>query len=299
MTRLVIVLLVVALCPPTGVRGQVSAGPDSASTSARDHADRFRPEIRKGREMAVWGVGAALVITGLAIPTNDADVPLGGFDLADIAWSFDRDVAGNRSVDAHTASNWTRNTALVFPFVLALATSQGEERWSDYGRRSFVYAETILMSQGVTLLAKAALGRPRPFAYLPEAERPVHVAYDVSFERTFRSMPSGHSASAWTGAALAMTDHLLSRPEASWVERAGVGFLGRALAGATSALRVEAGQHFPSDVLVGAGIGIVTGITVPLLHRGTRSLPSSGAWLQMMGGTLVGTLLGVAVAQEY
>ena len=288
---------VVAVCLPTGARGQAATNIDPVSTPVGDHSDRFRPELRKKREIILSGIGAGLLVTGVLVSPASGNVPSQGLDPADIAWSVDRGVVGNLSVDAHTNSDWTRNLALVFPFVVALATSQGDDRWQDYGRRGFVYAEALLMSQGVTVLGKTTLGRARPFAYLPEAERPDHPAYDVSLARTLRSMPSGHSSSAWMGAALAMTDHLLSRPEVGWLERAAVGFLGGALAGATSALRVEGGQHFPSDVLVGAGIGIATGISVPLLHRGEHSIPSSEAWLQMMGGALVGTLFGVVVAQ--
>ena len=97
---------------------------------------------------------------------------------------------------------------------------------------------------------------------------------------------------------MGMTTHLLQRPRASWVERAGVGFLGGVLAGSTSALRVEAGQHFPSDVLVGAGIGVVSGVAVPLLHRGEQQIRTD-AVLQMVGGGLAGTFLGVVLARSY
>ena len=96
-----------------------------------------------------------------------------------------------------------------------------------------------------------------------------------------------------------MTEHLLLRPDASWVERVGIGFLGGTVASATSALRVESGQHFPTDVIAGAGIGIATGVAVPLLHRGALPMPSSNAWLQMIGGSLAGALTGVLLARGY
>jgi membrane-associated phospholipid phosphatase len=211
----------------------------------------------------------------------------------------DRDVVGNRSLGANTASNWTRNGARVFPFVLALATGQQGERWHDFGLRSVVYAEAFFVTFGVTHLGKVMFGRARPYAYLSEQERPDDSHYDVSRKHTFLSMPSGHASSAWTGAVLGMTDHLLRRPEASWIERAGVGFLGGALAGSTSALRTEAGQHFSSAVLAGTGVGVATGVTVSLLHRGEQPWPSSGAWLQMTAGALAGTALGVLLARGY
>ena len=288
-----------ALCLPPGVQSQLATSVDSVSAPTGVHPDRFYPDYRKGREITLSGVGAGALVIGILVSADSRDVPPQGLDPADIAWSVDRGVVGNNSLDADGASDWARNAAVLFPLVLGVAIGQANERWSDFGRRSLVYAETFLISQGVSYLGKTTLGRARPFAYLSEQARPNDPAYDVSKNRTFYSMPSGHSSSAWTGAALGMTEHLLRRPEASWGERAGIGLLGGALAGATSALRVEAGQHFPADVLAGAGIGIVTGVTVPLLHRGDQPQPSSEAWLQMLGGALAGTLLGVLVAQGY
>ncbi len=287
-------LLLPALCLPTAARGQLAPSADSLAIQPR----QSYPVLRKGREITLSGVGAGLLATGLIVSADVLNVPPQGFDLSEIAWSADRDIVGNRSRAANAAGDWTRDASLLFPLALALGAGREGERWHDFSRSSLVYAETILLSQGLTWLGKSTIGRARPFAYLPTSERPGNAHYDVSTDRAFASMPSGHSSSAWAGAALGMTMHLLQRPQASWVERAGVGFLGGALAGATSTLRVEAGQHFPSDVLVGAGIGVVTGVTVPMLHRGDQSIPTKGV-LQMVGGGLAGTFVGVLIAKSY
>ena len=96
-----------------------------------------------------------------------------------------------------------------------------------------------------------------------------------------------------------MTEHLLYRPEASGLERVAIGFLGGALGTSTAALRVAAGQHFPTDVIVGSLIGAGTGVTVPLLHRGSQPMPSSRAWLQMWGGALGGSIVGILVGTAF
>ncbi len=36
---------------------------------------------------------------------------------------------------------------------------------------------------------------------------------------------------------------------------------------ATAWMRHEAGMHFPSDLLLGAGLGALTGILVPAIHK--------------------------------
>ena len=278
---------------------QVPGGSDSVVAAAEAHSSRSARELRMGREIALLGVGTGLLAAHALVPPTSRAVPPQGFSPIEIAWRLDRDVVGNRSVSADRASDWTLKALLALPLLIAGTTSEAGARWHDFGSSTLVYAETFLISQGITRLAKSMLGRPRPYAYMPVDSRPNEFTYDVSKDRTFRSMPSGHSASAWTGAALGLIGHLLRRPDASPLERVGIGFLSGALAGATATLRVEAGQHFPSDVLVGAGIGIVTGVTLPLLHHGERSLPTSSAWSQPVGGVVAGTLFGVVVARTY
>ncbi len=56
-----------------------------------------------------------------------------------------------------------------------------------------------------------------------------------------------------------------SYPDEAWPWIAGG--LGIAAASATAVLRVTAGVHFPSDVVVGALVGSGVGIVVPLVHR--------------------------------
>jgi len=255
------------------------------------------PELSLRREAIVSGLGAGMLLAGLLLDGHEQIVPSQGLDPAGISWSVDRDVVGNRDAGASTASDWTRNAAIVFPAVLALLVAEPGQRWDRVGPRTAVYAETFLFSMGATALGKVAWSRPRPYTYLAEELRPEGPNYDVTRERAFRSMPSGHSSSAWTGVGLAATELLLLRPHASSLERLTVGLVGGGLAGATSALRVKAGQHFPSDVIAGAGLGLATGVVVPLLHRDGRPAPSGRAWLEVLGGTVAGTLVAVLVAQ--
>jgi membrane-associated phospholipid phosphatase len=255
------------------------------------------PEYRQNLEITLLAIGVATTLGAALAPTDVREVPPEGFDPDEISWEVDRRIVGQTDLGADAASDVTRNLAIAMPFVLATATLPSGGRWSGLVRRSLVYLETALISTGVTTLGKESIGRARPYAYLPESERPEEPSYDVTQDRTFRSMPSGHAATAWTAASLATTEHLLTRPHASTYERMAVGFLGGGLAGATAALRVEAGQHFPSDVVAGSAIGIATGVTVPLLHAGGEG-PGRRAWLESAGGQLLGAVFGVLLATE-
>ena len=69
----------------------------------------------------------------------------------------------------------------------------------------------------------------------------------------FRSMPSGHSSDAFTSASLLC---VLSKDPLICTS----GFL---LAGTVGYLRIAARKHYFSDVLVGAGLGLINGQVIP------------------------------------
>lgn len=296
--RLAALTLLLSLATPGPAAGQGREPPDASGAPPEVSVPAPYPRLDTGRDLALLGVGVGFLGASRLLPEPVRALPSAGLDPSDIPWSFDRRAVGPIDYDAERASDWTRNGALALPLVLGWLHA-GDDRWSSLSRTSVVYAETVLITGGLTKFGKGLFGRARPFAYLPEDERPPDAAMAVPSARTFYSLPSGHSSLAWASASMALTEHLLRRPEAHWTENVGLGFVGGALAGATSALRVAAGFHFTSDVVAGAGLGIVTGVAVPLAHRGDQVLPTSGAWLEVAGGALAGTLFGVVLARTY
>lgn len=245
------------------------------------------------REAWLLGMGTRLALVAEIFPEPTRTVSGDELDPRDIGWSADRNVIGNDDPGASRASDRTRAASLLLPVVVSVATARSGRRWRDVAVAGAVYSEALFISKTLSHLGKIVLGRPRPGAYRPRSVAGDRIVQEPVGSGTFHSMPSSHASTAWTGASVAVTSHLLLRPGARGLERFGVGFVGGALAGVTSALRVSSGAHFPSDVIAGAGIGIASGVLVPLVHVEDRPLPSGRAVLQSMSGVAVGTLLGV------
>jgi len=277
-----------------------ASGPGAAraeGTIAGGGASRY-PAYSRAVDGGALGLGAAALALSYMVGDGADPVPDTGLDPADIRWAVDRRVVGHRDDGANALSDWTRDGAIALPAVVAFATAPTGSRADAVRRRAALYGEALLLGQGVVRLGKNAVGRARPFTYLAIDDRPDDAGYDVAADRAFRALPSGHSATAWTAACLAVTENLLTRPYAGRLERLSIGFVGGALAGGTSVLRVEAGQHFPSDVLAGGALGVAIGVGLPLLHRGDLRVPSRGAWLEAAGGLAAGALVAGLAASR-
>ncbi len=286
----------------SGLRAQPVAATTGAGSAFASVQGPVRPELGWIREGTLLGGGAVLIGAAQLMDVTVKTVPPQGLDPADIAWSFDRRQIGKHDTRALSASDVASAAAMAYPVAVAFASQPAGERIGGTLRRSVVYLESFALATGVSMLIKNATDRPRPYTYLASGRRPADAAYDVTDREAFQSMPSSHACSAFCGAAFAVTDHLITRPGANWAERVGVSFTGGLLAGMTSTLRVEAGKHFPSDVLAGGAIGFASGVAVPITHRyltreGRRApLPPRRAWLQALGGMCAGVGAGILIA---
>ena len=93
------------------------------------------------------------------------------------------------------------------------------------------------------------------------------------FRGSTASFPSGHTSLAFVGAALSCSHHLhLPLYGGGGYDIAMCSVLG-AVATATGVARIVADRHYASDVLMGAAIGVGSGLALPLLlhYRGGES----------------------------
>jgi membrane-associated phospholipid phosphatase len=291
-TLMIVCSLLLALPGGTRAQGEAPSPP-------------VHPKLRWLVDVPLLATGAALLAIGNPLDVTRKVVPPQGLSPSDIHWSLDRNAIGEHSTRADKESDYFRDAAVAYPMVLAFISQPSGMRASGTLRRSIVYVEAIMISEGISSVMKNSADRPRPYTYLPANERPNDPAYDVTSDEAFRSMPSGHSTISFCAAGFAIADHLISKPDASWREHAGVALLGGFLAGMTAGMRMEGGQHFPSDTIVGGLIGTASGITVPLVHHylsadGRRAgLPSARAWGHAIAGGLVGVGIGVLASELY
>jgi hypothetical protein len=104
----------------------------------------------------------------------------------------------------------------------------------------FVALEAAGAAAGIDEVFKIAANRQYPYAVKSTGE----------FWENGKSFPSGHSAASW-----AFASALAHRyPHKRWVKWSAYAF-----ATAVSLSRIPAKKHYPSDILVGATIGYVTG----------------------------------------
>lgn len=194
--------------------------------------------------------------------------------------------------DERTKDTFSRNAAhisdgLITTAVLAplvLEASRGFDEAA--GRRTLLYGETLATSLFVNSIVKYTVQRPRPYVY---HSAPKVKAWAGNQSDAQVSFYSGHASMSFSAATAGSI--LFSLSSDSTGAKAAVWGTELALASATSVMRVRAGKHFTSDVLVGALAGTAIGVVVPALHTGSVYRPSALEWGAMVGGIGVGTLL--------
>ena len=176
------------------------------------------------------------------------------YDKSDVN-AFDRFFMNSYSKKLDRAGDISLVAAMAAPAVLA---ATDKEEWLTVG---VMYAETLLIANGIKELTKLAVRRDRPFMYYDPDTYPEDDIKDGDFANSF---PSGHSTMAFAGATFASYTYSKYFPDSNW--RYAVTGGSYALALTTAALRVKSGNHFMTDVMTGAALGTAVGFLVPWLH---------------------------------
>lgn len=180
---------------------------------------------------------------------------ISGLNTNDIS-SFDRSAIFNNSTTARDISDQFRNFCVLFPFVTVLS-KQGKSEWEAL---SIMYLETLIINTAITSLSKVMFTRTRPFVY--NENIPIEQKLNKDAQHSFFS---GHvsTVSAMSFFTATVLSDLHPDSKYKWLWWSGAASI-PAIAAYT---RYEAGRHFPTDVIVGYGVGAIIGYLIPKIHK--------------------------------
>ena len=173
---------------------------------------------------------------------------------------FDRSATERWSPAANTASNVTLILAVTASLAFIVQKFAVHQKQTGL-TLLLMYAEAMGINFGITQIVKGAVHRNRPFLYnteLTPEER-------LSERDPSLSFFSGHTSIAFCSATFLATTFSRIHPTSPWRFAVWSGAL--TLAAGTGVFRYAAGKHFPTDIMMGALVGSVTGILIPILHQ--------------------------------
>lgn len=240
-----------AICCWLGACGTLpSGGKWGASATLTPGMDRLgRAANHNLKQPSTWGslLAAALIYVG-------------GVDEQISDWAVENTPVFGSTDNAEHASDVLRDALVVATFGTAVATPSGDQpgEWIVAKTKGLLVEAAALHATTLTTDAiKSASGRSRP-----------NGAND-------RSFPSGHTSRAAAAARLAERNLSVMDLRPSTDQVANVLLVG-GVAG-TAWARVEAGVHYPSDVLAGAALG---SFVAAFVHDSFLGLPLEYANLQ-------------------
>ena len=216
-------------------------------------------ELRTGRELTIFGVGAATGVSALVLETRVEPFTMGeinALNRADVN-AFDRRATYQFSTTADRFSDVTLAGGVAGLSLLAVGMKPMRQDVKTVG---VMYLETILLANGVQRSVKNIVQRTRPFVYNPAAP-----LADKQERRARQSFFSGHATNAFATAVFTGEVFRHYFPDSKLKPVVWIGSLG--LATATAVLRYKGGLHYPTDLLAGAAFGSLVGWGIPKLHE--------------------------------
>lgn len=226
-------------------------------------ADPMPYSLRPGIDLPLIGLGMAMKYhSGDALRETRATTTLNlsALNRGDLM-PFDRWAAGNYNPTLSSASGALAFLPSIAPYALnAWDIYRGNQSWGGAFTDFILLQEALAISSSMVSYSKAWLKwHPTPLTYgssAPEGEKMAGTSVSSFF--------SGHTTAAFTAAVFTGYTYQLKHKGSPLVPWVWGGSL--AAAGTVGAMRVMAGKHFPSDVLVGAAVGSLAGWLVPRLH---------------------------------
>ena len=214
-------------------------------------------DISWKKDVPTLSVGIGLTALG-SIVQNKADKAslsdinaLRGEDLI----FLDRGAVNNLSGTAQDISDIFLYSSIAFPVV----TFASNKCRANTGAIIVMTAEVALLTSGVTSIVKGIAQRYRPFNYNPDVEELVKLG-----NSSRKSFISGHTSSV--AALTFLTARIVTDLHPETKHKKLIWGTAIVLPAVIGTLRVQAGKHFPTDVIGGYVVGAAIGYLIPKLH---------------------------------
>ena len=165
---------------------------------------------------------------------------------------FDRIAVKNFSQTSRVLSDYLVGLCLIAPFTLNLQDKVGINT-------NILILESYLLTTSLAAFSKVMIQRKRPYVYNDDVDISVRAEKDGQL-----SFFSAHTAYAFTGAILTAKiydDHFSDRYDFLIYTGA------VATASTVGYLRFAAGKHYPTDIVVGALVGVGVAILITEVHK--------------------------------
>jgi membrane-associated phospholipid phosphatase len=253
-----------------------AAGAVVLSAAPAAHADEpsLTPRFEKSQHFTIDPVVDGVLIAtsygfsvllDMILSTGEIRPSLPG--STDKLLAIDR-VAVTQSIDPHAGTYSNIGIWVAYGYVLLdLAHSGLRDGRNALLVDAIMYAESLSLTSMLTSMTKIAVRRPRPIDYVncgsTETAPGGACTTDTNLQLSFFS---GHASAA--GAMSATATYLAFVRSGAHSARPWITLVvGTALTAFISYERVRSGEHFPTDVIVGATAGAAIGVLVPHFHR--------------------------------
>ncbi len=222
-------------------------------------------------DLTIATIGSGLLLGSMLIDYKPLSIKDISILNSETIPNYDNKAIDNWSISSIKRSDILLYSSIVLPGFLLI----DKKVRRDYYNFSILWAESILLTAGITNIVKVLVKRPRPYLYGDKAS----TDYKQN-EDNRKSFFSGHTSISAVSCFLlaSMYDDYNPAGELSpylW-------FGAYTIPALTAYYRYDAGKHFLSDVVIGYIVGRAIGLSVPKLHTGEGKM-NIGVTLQTDG----------------
>ncbi len=229
---------------------------------------QFPYELKSKIDYSLIGAGAITLTAGQVISNNVSPLTIqeiNGLNANNVN-TFDRNAVFNYSESLNNVSEGV----LLGTGIASLSLLANKEIRKEWVAMGVMGVEVLMLNYGIAATVKGAVLRTRPYAYNPEVSLERKQDIDARFS-LYSQSTSATSAISFFAAKTFNDTH----PNSKWKPVVWTGAF--VLPAITGWAKVQSGEHFTSDVLVGYSVGALIGYFVPVMHLKKKN---EGAQLQ-------------------